>query len=176
MRGRCEYIKGCGNHEYWCGTKCVCHYGYTRVKGICVRSTSPAPKCPPYSTFDPVSYQCVCEAGYHPVERNVCRKCPANAYWDGHKCNNDINNMCTQGYVYDSFRRVCVKEINNCKENEYLHNGLHCICKVGFFWINNSCRKCPYGTYYDGLACVSTYVPSCNDPYKFWNGKACVCI
>lgn len=175
MRGRCEYIVGCGANEYWCGTECVCHYGYTRVNGVCVRATTPNPKCPPFSSFDVVNYRCVCNPGFYSIKPYVCQRCPSNAYWDGFKCNNDANRQCAQGYSYSVVTQSCERNAPLCGPNEYL-DGLICRCKIGFFWINGQCRSCAYGTYFDGLACASTQVQTCNDPYKFWNGRACVCI
>ena len=43
VRGRCQYFKGCGANAYWCGTKCACHYGYTKVHGKCIKATDPVP-------------------------------------------------------------------------------------------------------------------------------------
>ena len=175
MRGRCEYIRGCGENEYWCGTACVCHYGYHRVNGKCEKSTATIPKCPPYSTFDVVSYKCVCDQDYHPVRPYVCQKCPTG-YWDGYKCNNDQNQVCAQGYIYDFFTSSCIlDQTSGCGPNEYL-DGIHCRCKLGYFWINGSCQKCEYGTYFDGLSCNDSHVKQCDDSYKFWNGKDCVCL
>ena len=114
------------------------------MNGKCIKSTDVAPVCPPYSTFDPVSYQCVCERGYHPVRPHVCQKCPVSSYWDGYKCSNDANMQCAQGYVYDSFSFTCVKEVSSCGINEY-RDGIQCKCKKGYFWINGQCRSCGYG-------------------------------
>ena len=180
VRGRCEYIKGCGENEYWCGTHCKCHYGYVREHGKCVRSTATIPKCPPYSTFDIVSYSCVCHQGYHPVRPYVCQKCPDNTHWDGFKCNDNRHNSpddkyCAQGYIYDLFTASCIFDATTgCGPNEY-YDAPHCRCKLGYFVIEGACQKCPYGTFFDGLSCNDVHVQTCEDPYKFWNGRECVC-
>ena len=96
MRGRCEYLKGCGENEYWCGTYCACHYGYVRKSGKCVKATDVVPKCPPYSFFDVTNYRCICNAGYFLVEQYTCQKCSGGSYWDGHKCSNNPAPICAQ--------------------------------------------------------------------------------
>lgn len=144
------------------------------MHGKCVKSTDPVPSCPPYSEFDPVSYKCVCQQGYYPQGTYICRKCSAGAYWDGNKCNNNPSRMCAQGYFYDSTTDSCIKDFI-CDENEYLQ-GLNCVCKTGFFFIDNKCQSCPYNSYFDGVSCVEMAIQQCNNPYKFWNGKACVCL
>ena len=154
MRGKCEYIRGCGVNEYWCGTYCACHYGYVRRSGQCVRSTDIVPKCPPFSTFDIVLYRCICSAGYYPVSEYVCQKCSENTYWDGFKCNNDqsVQKYCAQGYIYNGVS--CVRDnFSPCGPNEYMNTAGHCVCKQGYFIIDFACSKCPYGTFFDGLTC-----------------------
>ena len=51
-----------------------------------------------------------------------------------------------------------------------------CVCKKGYFFINGACELCRYGTYFDGLSCVSFVDETCDDPYRFFNGIECVCI
>ena len=175
MRGKCTYIKGCGENQYWCGTKCVCHYGYKWMHGKCVKSTDIMPECPPYSSFDPIQYRCVCQSGYHPVSEHTCRRCPSNAYWDGHRCSNSLSSTCAQGYIFNGVE--CVRDtFSLCGMNEYLDTVGNCRCKTGYFFINNSCMKCEYGQYFDGQSCVNFYVEQCDDPYKVWNGVQCVCM
>jgi hypothetical protein len=43
--------------------------------------------------------------------------------------------------------------------------------------VNGGCIQCPAGTTFDGQQCAQTsYNTKCNDPYSFYNGKACACI
>lgn len=173
MRGRCEYLKGCGENEYWCGTHCACHYGYMRQSGKCVKSTAVVPKCPPFSTFDAISYRCVCNAGYFSMGEYDCRKCSAGAYWNGHKCSKGTIS-CAQGYISNGVN--CVRDTSSmCAAGQYMTSMGQCRCKTGFFMIGGKCQQCPYGTYYDGMECTNIFTTQCTDPYKFWNGAACVC-
>lgn len=63
-----------------------------------------------------------------------------------------------------------------CGANEYLNAMGNCVCKTGYFFMNGGCMKCAYGQYFDGASCVDFHLQQCTDPYKVWNGAACVCM
>lgn len=142
-----------------------------RENGVCVLATAVTPQCPVNARFNGVN--CVCNAGFFPIDRNVCGVCGGGAYWDGVKCNNDGSRRCNQGYVWTGVS--CRKESYGCGDGAHW-DGSGCRCNTGYHYISGACTKCEYGTYFDGTGCTSNYVQSCLDPYKFWNGLACVCV
>ena len=169
--GQCRLPSSCLANAYWNGVECVCNYGYIKVNNNCV-PTNKTYYCPPNSFFNGVNCQCI--SGYMATQ-NGCIKCPFGRYWTGEGCGTP--QTCTGGYIWYLDIQMCLWEGYRCKNNEYW-DGSNCRCKPGYFWLSvNGCQKCPAGTFYDGISCVSGLINrSCNDPYQFWNGVACVCV
>ena len=160
----------CGTNQYWCGTHCVCNYGFYMVNGACV-PVIPALTCPSNSVSNGVNCQCL--PGFFPVTPSSCQRCPAGSSWNGKIC--QVGQTCLPGYKWDVPSQSCILAIPLCSQNERW-DGVTCRCVQGFHFISGACRKCEYGTVFDGITCVPGTGLQCVDPYAFYNGFACVCI
>lgn len=133
--GQCKIPDPCGTNEYWCGTACICNYGFYRVNGVCV-PIRPTLTCPPNSVSNGVNCQCL--DGFFPVTPGRCQTCPVNTYWNGQICAPGTG-PCLPGYRYDVTLGFCVLIIPLCNPGEYW-DGITCRCVQGRFWINGACR------------------------------------
>lgn len=168
--GQCQYPNLCGPNEYWCGTACICNYGFFKVNGTCTEVPA-IPQCPENSVSNGIF--CACVPGTYPISGG-CRPCPADTVWNGRRC--DAGGNCEPGFYFNVTLRACLPIETACGPNEKW-DGRICICKHGYFLIDGVCTTCPYGTVFDGHTCVpGGNIPTCIDPFSFYNGKTCVCL
>jgi len=147
---------------YSCGV-CPPTQFYDRTYRICH-----AP-CKVNEVWDPTIRACRCLPGYYLVG-GLCSICDpkTQVYDQANQCCN-----CIDGYKKASGQRcngVCTPL---CAVNEDYIRG-RCVCKPGYYLINNFCTQCPKGQFYDVYQRVCRIQCGTNQVYNFNTGK-CDC-
>lgn len=119
--------------------------------------------------WDPVIRACRCLPSFYYVN-GVCSQCNATTQVYNHEsgcCD------CIEGYHKihgQGCNGVCTPI---CNVNEDFVRD-RCVCKPGFYLINNYCTRCPEGQFYDIYQAICRVKCSTNQVYDF-NSNKCVC-
>lgn len=169
----------CNTYEKWVNGKCICKDGYYLIGYSCG-------VCPPQQTYDatyrichspckinevwdPIIRACRCLPGYYLIG-GICSQCDPKTqnYNQKSQCCD-----CISGYQKQSGQGcngVCTPL---CAVNEdWIGN--RCVCKPGYYLINNFCTQCPEGQFYDVYQMVCRIQCGTNQVYNFNSGK-CDC-
>lgn len=171
MYGQC--IPVCKQNEVRVDGTCLCAPGLWRINGRCGR-------CPPFSSYNTVLQQCLCDPNY--TQRGGA--CVPNCTYDQYYSNGQCISYCKQTgeyyyngicQCYDDYERINGVCVPKCLQFEIRVNGI-CTCKSGYFktlW-SPVCQpvNCPPGTSFDYVRgdCISV----CKPNQIYINGQ-CVC-
>ena len=172
-------VSNCNAYEEYRNGSCVCRQGYYLIGYSCGL-------CPPTQVYDatyrichipcqnnevwdPIIRACRCLPGYYLIN-GVCSTCdPKTQFY------NQMSQCCDckEGYKKTSGQGCQGKCIPICSVNEdYILN--RCVCKPGFYLINNFCTQCPEGQFYDIYQRICRIKCGTNQVYNFNSGK-CDC-
>ena len=169
----------CNAYEVWTNGKCLCRPGYYLIGYSCGI-------CPPLTTYDatyrichsackinevwdPTIRACRCLPGYSLIN-GLCGICDAKtqAYNAKTQCCD-----CIQGYKKSNGQGcngVCAPI---CSSNEdFILN--RCVCKPGYFLVNNFCVQCPEGQFYDIYQRICRVQCGTNQVFNY-NSNQCEC-
>ena len=175
--GRC--VRNCNAYENWVDGKCICKPGYNLIGYNCG-------VCPPQLHYDATyricRQECLHNEVWDPLIR-ACRCLPAFYYVNGvcSQCNmtNQVYNQesgccdCIEGYHKIHGQGCKGQCVPKCNVNEDWV-GDRCVCKPGFYLINNFCTKCPEGQFYDIYTSQCRVKCSTNQVYDH-DSSRCVC-
>jgi proprotein convertase subtilisin/kexin type 5 len=169
----------CNPYEQFVNGSCVCKPGYYLIGYSCG-------VCPPTQAYDATYRICrtPCKTNeVWDITIRACRCLPAY-YLVGGICSQCDSK--TQVYnqklqccdCIDGYQKVSGQGCNGvctpiCNINEDWISG-RCVCKPGFFLINNFCTQCPAGQIYDIYQRVCRVQCGTNQVYNFNSGK-CDC-
>ena len=169
----------CNAYEEWINGTCQCKTGYYLIGyscGVCpptqiydrtYRICHAA--CKVNEVWDPTIRACRCLPGYYLVG-GLCSICDpkTQVYDQANQCCN-----CIDGYKKASGQRCNGVCTSLCAVNEDWIQG-RCVCKPGYYLINNFCTQCPTGQFYDVYQRVCRIQCGTNQIYNFNTGK-CDC-
>jgi hypothetical protein len=169
----------CNAYESYVNGSCLCKTGYYLIGYSCGL-------CPPTQVYD-ATYRichtpcqqnevwdatiraCRCQPAYYLIQ-GVCSQCDSRSQVYDQKTQCCV---CNEGYQKapgQGCQGVCSPI---CSATEDYING-RCVCKPGFYLINNFCVQCPDGQYYDIYQRVCRVKCGTNEVYNF-NTQKCDC-
>ena len=169
----------CNAYEVYKNGKCVCKDGYYLIGyscGLCPPTQTYdstyricRTECKIHEVWDPTIRACRCLPGYYLVA-GMCSQCDpkTQVYNQNSQCCD-----CIEGY-----KKVSGQGCNGvcspiCAQNEdFILN--RCVCKPGYYLINNFCTQCPDGQFYDIYQRICRIKCGTNQVYNFASGK-CDC-
>lgn len=171
--------RACNAYEVFVNGTCQCKQGYYLIGYSCG-------VCPPLLTYDPTYRICRTACKTNEVWDATIRacRCLPGFYLIGGICGQcnattqvyDQKNQCCD--CIEGYHKVSGQGCNGvctpiCATNQDWING-RCVCKPGYYLINNFCTQCPAGQFYDIYQRVCRVQCGTNQVYNFNSGK-CDC-